>query len=71
MKKLFGASSPEEARRLNAPVQNITSCNLSVDSGTQTHSNEPTCRFVNAPTKTKPVLVLVLTWHRFIGIRRL
>jgi hypothetical protein len=34
MKKLFGAWNPEEARRFNAPIQNITSCNLSVDSGT-------------------------------------
>jgi hypothetical protein len=34
MKELFGASSPEEAHRLDAPVQNFTSCNRSVDSGT-------------------------------------
>jgi hypothetical protein len=34
MKKLFGASSPEEARRLDVPVQNNTSCSLSLDYGT-------------------------------------
>jgi hypothetical protein len=34
MKKLFGMSCPEEARRQDAPIKNITSYNLSVDSGT-------------------------------------
>jgi hypothetical protein len=32
MKKLLGLSCPKEARREDAPVQNITSTNLSVDS---------------------------------------
>jgi hypothetical protein len=31
MKKLFGAWNPEEAHRFHAPIQNIASCNLSVD----------------------------------------
>jgi hypothetical protein len=35
MKKLFGLSFPEEVRRQDAPIKNITSCNLSVDSGTK------------------------------------
>jgi hypothetical protein len=35
MKKLFGLSSPEEARRQDAPIQNTSSCNLLVDSGTK------------------------------------
>jgi hypothetical protein len=34
MKKLFGLWSPKEARRLHAPIQNITSSNPSVDSST-------------------------------------
>jgi hypothetical protein len=34
MKKLFGLSCPEEARRQDEPIQNITSCNRSADSGT-------------------------------------
>jgi hypothetical protein len=37
MKKLFGLSSPEEARRQDAPIKNITSCNVSVDSGTKNY----------------------------------
>jgi hypothetical protein len=35
MKKLFSLSCPEEARRQDAPIQNITSCNLLVDSVTK------------------------------------
>jgi hypothetical protein len=35
MKKLFGLSSPKEARRQDAPIKSITSCNLSADSGTK------------------------------------
>jgi hypothetical protein len=35
MKKLFCLTSPEEVRRQDAPIQNITSCNLPVDSGTK------------------------------------
>jgi hypothetical protein len=31
--KLFGLWKLEEARSFHAPVQNITSCNRSVDSG--------------------------------------
>jgi len=34
MKKNFGAWNLEETRRFHAPILNITSCNLSVDSGT-------------------------------------
>jgi hypothetical protein len=34
MKKMLGASSLEKTRRLDALVQNITSRNFSVDSGT-------------------------------------
>jgi hypothetical protein len=37
MKKLLGLSCPEVVRRQDAPIKNIniTSCNLSVDSGTK------------------------------------
>jgi hypothetical protein len=35
MKKLFGLSSPEEARGQDVSIKNITSCNLSVDYGTE------------------------------------
>jgi hypothetical protein len=35
MKKLFGLSCPEEVRRQDALIENITSRNLSVDSGTK------------------------------------
>jgi hypothetical protein len=35
MKKLFGLLSPEEARRQDAPIKNITSFNFSADSGTK------------------------------------
>jgi hypothetical protein len=31
MKKLFGLFRPEEVRRQDAPIKNITSCNLSDD----------------------------------------
>jgi hypothetical protein len=34
MKKLLGLERPEEARRFDAPFQNITIFNPSVDSGT-------------------------------------
>jgi hypothetical protein len=37
MKKLFGVSQLEEARSWDCAVLNITSCNLSVDSGTAKH----------------------------------
>jgi hypothetical protein len=33
MKKLFGLSYPEEVRRQDAPIKNITSYSPSVDSG--------------------------------------
>jgi hypothetical protein len=35
MKKMFGACNPEEVRRQDAPIKNITSCNVLVDSGTR------------------------------------
>jgi hypothetical protein len=35
MKKLFGLSRPEEERRQDAKIKNITSCNLWVDFGTK------------------------------------
>jgi hypothetical protein len=35
MKKLFGLSCPEEVRRQDAPIKNISSFNLLVDSGTK------------------------------------
>jgi hypothetical protein len=35
MKKLFGLTSPEEARPQDASIKNITSCNLLVGSGTK------------------------------------
>jgi len=34
MKKLFGDEQLEEPRSFTSPVQNMTSCNRSVDSGT-------------------------------------
>jgi hypothetical protein len=35
MKKLLGLSCPEEVRRQDALIKNITSCYLSVESGTK------------------------------------
>jgi hypothetical protein len=35
MKKLFGLSFPEELRRQDKLIKNITSCNLSVSSDTK------------------------------------
>jgi len=35
MKKLFGLSRPEEVRRRDRPIKNMTSWNLSVNSGTK------------------------------------
>jgi hypothetical protein len=35
MKKLFGLSFPEEVRRQDAPIKNITSCSFSVSSDTK------------------------------------